>query len=154
MPSVTRLQITPLAPTFAAEIEGIDFSQPVDDALFQELRDAISKYGVIVLRNTSLDDDSAIALGRRFGELDSVKAHQLAGRAMRIPNDEIFDVDNLDDKDQIVTTLDPQRHATASGNSLWHADGAFNPRRTGIAILRGVELPPKGTGGHTEYFDF
>ncbi|KAL6246964.1 hypothetical protein RBB50_006271 [Rhinocladiella similis] len=153
MPSVTRLQITPLATTFAAEVEGIDFSQPIDDALFQELKDAVTKYGVIVIRKTALDDDSAIALGRRFGELDSVKAHRLAGRAMRIPNDEIFDVGNLDDKSQVVTISDPNRHATANGNALWHADGAFNPRRTGISILRGVELPPKGTGGHTEYLD-
>ncbi|KAH0846935.1 hypothetical protein AYO21_02369 [Fonsecaea monophora] len=153
MPSVTRLQITPLAETFAAEVEGIDFSKPIDDALFEELRDTVHKYGVVVLRKTALDDDSAIALGRRFGELDSVRAHRLAGRAMRIPNDEIFDVGNLDDKNEVVTVKDPNRTASANGNALWHADGAFNPRRTGVSILRGVELPPKGTGGHTEYLD-
>ncbi|KIW98467.1 uncharacterized protein Z519_00128 [Cladophialophora bantiana CBS 173.52] len=153
MPSVTRLQITPLAESFAAEVEGIDFSKPIDDNLFEELRDAVHKYGVVILRKTALDDDSAIALGRRFGELDSVRAHRLAGRAMRIPNDEIFDVGNLDDKNEVVTVKDPHRTASANGNALWHADGAFNPRRTGVSILRGVELPPKGTGGHTEYLD-
>lgn len=153
MPSVTRLQITPLAKAFAAEVEGIDFSKPVDDQLFEELRDAVHKYGVVILRKTALDDDSAIALGRRFGELDSVRAHRLAGRAMRIPNDEIFDVANLDDKNQIVTAKDPNRIASANGNALWHADGAFNPRRTGVSILRAVELPPKDSGGHTEYLD-
>lgn len=153
MPSVTRLQVTPLAPSYAAEVQGIDFSKPLDDILFEELRDAVYKYGVVILRKTGLDDDSAIALGRRFGDLDSVKAHRLAGRAMRVPNDEIFDVGNLDDKNQVVTTSDANRTASGNGNALWHADGAFNPRRTGVSILRGVELPPRGTGGHTEYLD-
>lgn len=153
MPSITRLQVTPLAPSYAAEVEGVDFSKPLDDALFEELKDVVYKYGVVILRRTDLDDDSAIALGRRFGDLDSVKAHRLAGRAMRVPNDEIFDVGNLDDKNQIVTTSDANRTASGNGNALWHADGAFNPRRTGVSILRGVELPPQGTGGHTEYLD-
>jgi alpha-ketoglutarate-dependent 2,4-dichlorophenoxyacetate dioxygenase len=153
LPTATKLKITPLAPNFAAQADGLDFSKPLSDEIFNQLRDAVYEYGVVVLRKTALDDYSAIALGRRFGELDSVKAHRLAGRAMRIPNDEIFDVGNLDDKNQIVTVTDPHRTASANGNALWHADGAFNPRRTGISILRGVELPPRGTGGETEYLD-
>lgn len=153
MPSVTRLLVTPLAPTFAAEVEGIDFSKPIDDALFEELRATVHKYGVVILRKTALDDEGALALGRRFGELDNVKAHRAAGRKFRIDNDEIFDVANLDENDQVVTEKDPNRTASANGNALWHADGAFNPRRTGVSILRGVELPPPSTGGHTEYLD-
>ena len=153
MPSVTRLQITPLAANYAVEVEGIDFREPIDDALVEELKNTVNKYGVVILRKTALDDDTTIALGRRFGELDNVRAHRLAGRTMRVANDEIFDVGNLDEKNQIVTIKDPNRTASANGNALWHADGAFNPRRTGISILRGVEIPPKGTGGHTEFLD-
>ncbi|OAL56020.1 taurine catabolism dioxygenase [Pyrenochaeta sp. DS3sAY3a] len=155
MPGLTNpaLQTIPLAKTYAAEVSGLDFSQPLSEDDFAYLRDAVYKYGVVVLRKTTLDDESALALGRRFGELDSVKAHRVAGRAMRIPNDEIFDVGNLDQNNQVVTDKSPERVATANGNALWHADGAFNPRRTGLSILRGVELPPPGTGGHTEYLD-
>lgn len=153
MPSVSRLLVTPLAQTFAAQVEGIDFAKPIDDALFEELRSTVHKYGVVILRKTTLDDEGALALGRRFGDLDNVKAHRTAGRKFRIDNDEIFDVANLDENDQIVTKNDPNRTASANGNALWHADGAFNPRRTGVSILRAVELPPAGTGGHTEYLD-
>lgn len=39
------------------------------------------------------------------------------------------------------------------GNSLFHVDSSFNPRRAGYSLLRAHELPPKGTGGHTEYAD-
>ena len=45
------------------------------------------------------------------------------------------------------------RISSARGNALWHADGAYNPRRSGISIIRAVELPPKGTGGETEFLD-
>lgn len=39
------------------------------------------------------------------------------------------------------------------GNSLFHVDSSFNPRRAGYSLLRAHELPPKGTGGNTEYAD-
>jgi alpha-ketoglutarate-dependent 2,4-dichlorophenoxyacetate dioxygenase len=72
---------------------------------------------------------------------------------MRIPLYEIFDVSNLNIKNEIDDRSDPWRAAGANGNATWHADGAFNPRRTGLSLLRAVEIPPKEVGGHTEYID-
>jgi len=39
------------------------------------------------------------------------------------------------------------------GNSLFHADSAFNPRRAGYSLLRAHELPPPGHGGNTDFAD-
>ena len=73
---------------------------------------------------------------------------------MRVPLFEIFDVSNINENNQIMDVVnDPIRASAANGNATWHADGAFNPRRTGLSILRGVEIPPKEVGGHTEYAD-
>ena len=152
MPSLSSLKITPLHPTFAAEVEGIDFSEPVSDAIFNELKDIISRYAVVIMRNTNLKDDKThVEFSRRFGPLDK-SAHRVPG-FRNLPYIEIFDVANLDDKDQIVLPGNLSRVASANGNALWHSDGSFNPRRTGISMLRAVELPPSGTGGHTEYLD-
>ncbi|KAK7885117.1 hypothetical protein LTR67_010608 [Exophiala xenobiotica] len=157
MPHSTQaiFKVNPLGKTFACEISGPDFSEPLSDDAFQELTEIVNKYGVAIVRKTKADDDSLIALGRRFGDLDSVRQHYKNGLIKpRVPKYEIFDVGNLNEKDEIVNPQnDPQRLASGNGNATWHADGAFNPRRTGISILRGVELPPKGTGGHTEYID-
>lgn len=49
--------------------------------------------------------------------------------------------------------MDPGRKETAKGNLLWHADMAFNPRRAKHSIIRAVEVPPRGTGGETQYLD-
>jgi alpha-ketoglutarate-dependent 2,4-dichlorophenoxyacetate dioxygenase len=39
------------------------------------------------------------------------------------------------------------------GNTLFHVDSSFNPRRAGFSLLRAHELPPPGTGGGTEFAD-
>ena len=72
---------------------------------------------------------------------------------MRLDNDEIFDVSNIDPDDNIISPADPLRISSQRGNSLFHADGAYNPRRSDISIIRAVEIPPKGTGGETEFLD-
>jgi alpha-ketoglutarate-dependent 2,4-dichlorophenoxyacetate dioxygenase len=153
MPVTTKLKITPLAPTFAAEVEGVDFSKRVPDDIFHEVLDVASKYGVLVFRKTALDDLKLIEFGQRFGELDSTAQHRVKGRPIRVPHDEIFDVSNLNEMNEIITEKDAVKLSAKNGNATWHADGAFNPRRTGFSLLRAVELPPKATGGETEYSD-
>ena len=143
-----------LSPIFGVEVEGVDWSKPLQESVLNEIVDAINREGVLVFRKTSLDNDKHIAFSSQLGELDDVKVHIRAGRAMRFPEQpEIFDVSNLDHNDEIVTDADPGRKETAKGNNIWHADMAFNPRRALYSIIRAVELPLKGTGGETQYLD-
>lgn len=57
------------------------------------------------------------------------------------------------DESGAVRPLDTILGAAAKGNGLFHVDSSFNPRRAGLSLLRGVKLPPRGTGGNTEYAD-
>lgn len=41
----------------------------------------------------------------------------------------------------------------AKGNTLFHVDSSFNPRRASFSLLRAARLPPPGTGGATEFAD-
>jgi alpha-ketoglutarate-dependent 2,4-dichlorophenoxyacetate dioxygenase len=102
-----------------------------------------------VFRNTGLEDKRQIAFAANFGELDNMDSHIKAGRKMRLPDTEMFDVSNLDPEGNIVTEVDPQRLGAMKGNALWHADLAFNSRRAGYSMLRAHQLPPKGMGGDT-----
>lgn len=43
MPHKEHLEIVPLHPTFAAEVKGVDFSEPVSDDVFAEIKAAITK---------------------------------------------------------------------------------------------------------------
>ncbi|KAF5004436.1 hypothetical protein FDECE_9074 [Fusarium decemcellulare] len=157
MPSAVRsasLAFTPLHPTFGAAVEGMVWDSPVSQEVIEQITEAVHKYGVLVFRKASLDNEQHIAFSRLFGDLDDVKAHIKAGRAMRFPEQpEIFDVSNLDEHGRVLTNVDPVRQGANKGNTLWHADMAYNPQRCAYSLLRAVELPPKGTGGETQYLD-
>ncbi|OAL44226.1 Clavaminate synthase-like protein [Pyrenochaeta sp. DS3sAY3a] len=158
MPSATLpptdLSFRQLHKTFGAEVEGMKWGPNIDQRVIDEITEAVTKYGVLVFRRANLDNETHIEFSRRFGELDDVKAHIKAGRAMRFPHQpEIFDVSNLDEHGAVLTDVDPARRAANKGNTLWHADMAYNPQRCSYSLLRAVELPPKGMGGETEYLD-
>ncbi|KIW19435.1 hypothetical protein PV08_00007 [Exophiala spinifera] len=141
-----------LHPTFAAELSGVDFSKPLSDDLFREILAAVTEYGVVVFRHTSLTDESHLEFARKFGELDDVKPYVKAGRPNRLKYDELFDVSNVEVDG---TVLDPEsaRGQANKGNHLFHVDSSFNPRRAGYSLLLAHELPPPGMGGHTEFAD-
>jgi alpha-ketoglutarate-dependent 2,4-dichlorophenoxyacetate dioxygenase len=81
-----------------------------------------------------------------------VKPYLAAGRKNRLPYDELFDVSNLED-DGSITQPNGKRDAMGRGNSLFHVDSSFNPRRAGFSLLRAHILPPKETGGSTDFAD-
>ena len=152
----SSLSFKRLHDTFGVEVEGMDWSQaPLPESLLSEIREAINQEGVLVFRNANLNNDEHISFTRQLNdEVYDVKAHIKAGRAMRFPEQpEIFDVSNLDDKGNIVTDMDPMRKEGNKGNFLWHADMTYNPHRALYSLLRAVKLPPKGTGGETQYLD-
>lgn len=75
-----------------------------------------------------------------------------AGRKNRLKYDELFDVGNVELDGSIVNPLSPRAQANR-GNSYFHVDSSFNPRRAGYSLLLAHELPPPGTGGSTEFCD-
>ncbi|OQV08497.1 hypothetical protein CLAIMM_12760 [Cladophialophora immunda] len=141
-----------LHPTFAAQISGVDFSQSLSDETFDEVLRAVTKYGVVVFRNTNLTDETHLAFARRFGELDDVKPYISAGRKNRLRYDELFDVSNVEVDGTILDPESPRGQAN-KGNDLFHVDSSFNPRRAGYSLLLAHELPPPGMGGHTAFAD-
>jgi len=152
MGSLSPFQVTPVHPSFACEVTGIDLSKPLPDATFRQLRDILHQYGVVVVRDSGLPGDKEhVDFSALFGEVEKSKYRSPHMRTL--PYQEIFDISNLDHEGEVVTNSNEKRTTAIRGNALWHADGSFNPRRTYVSILRAVELPPKETGGHTEYAD-
>ena len=99
---MTGLEVNPLHPTFGAEVTGADLRNPTSE-LIQELRGLLAKvglcsytcaartdsqYGVLVCRDTGLDDDTHVAMSRMLGELDDVTPYNKLGRINRLKYDE------------------------------------------------------------------
>ncbi|GKZ57891.1 hypothetical protein AnigIFM50267_005184 [Aspergillus niger] len=137
---------------FGAEITGLDFTHGVTDEAFRFIEDAVKKYGFAVVRKTNLVDETHLELARKFGELDDVTPYNKAGRVHRLKYNELFDVGNIEIDGSIVDLNSPRGEAN-KGNSLFHTDSSFNPRRAGYSLLLAHELPPPGTGGSTAFAD-
>ncbi|KAH0499820.1 hypothetical protein TgHK011_006986 [Trichoderma gracile] len=142
--------LTEISPGFGAEISGFNAAEDVTEEVFRHLQEAVTTYGVVVIRDSQLSDESHIRLAQMFGELDDVKPYIAAGRKNRLRYDQLFDVSNIEADGSIVDPHSPRGQAN-KGNSLFHVDSSFNPRRAGYSLLLAHELPPAGTGGKTAF---
>ncbi|HEU4625748.1 MAG TPA: TauD/TfdA family dioxygenase [Steroidobacteraceae bacterium] len=148
MSATTTLTFTPAGPSFCAEVTGVDFSRPVEPAVFAQIVAGMDRYGVCVFRNTGLDDVRHIAFSRLFGELEH--APKLFGKNVsRFAHPELFDAGNLDASGNILA--DERRRIYNKGNALWHTDSSFNPHRSAYSLLLAHEVPPEG--GDTHFAD-
>ena len=68
------ISATPLTPCFAARIDGVDVSRPVDDATWADIRSAFEEHSVLVFPRQSLNDETQIVFSRRFGNLEVTRS--------------------------------------------------------------------------------
>ncbi|KAL1869977.1 hypothetical protein VTK73DRAFT_2898 [Phialemonium thermophilum] len=147
----TKITVKPVHPTFGAEVQVPDWNN-LDDETVQEIAKACGKYGFCFFRNTGLDDKGHVEFSARLGDLDDLRRFIQSGRKLRYDYYELFDASNLAEDGSLLDPNCDRAHSNR-GNQLFHTDSSYNFRRAGFSLLRAVELPPKGTGGHTEFAD-
>src|SRR6478735_2998639 len=139
------MKLDPILPRFGAEVTGLDFAR-IDDDVQAELQRAIDQWGVLVFRDTGLDDDGHVAFSRRFGYCE--KAPTSPNRPPRFAHPELFNAGNLNADGTITSeSLRQQR----LGDRLWHTDSSFMEKRSSYSILLAHEVP--GQGGETWFAD-
>ncbi len=127
-PEVIRCQ-----PTIGAEIRGVDLQRPLSDTAFATVYDALIEHKVIFFRNQNLTAEQQIALGQRFGPLET---NPFRPQCEDKPELQII----KNDKDNPVLSTD-----------VWHADLTFREKPTKFTILRCLEIPD--FGGDTLWAD-
>ena len=135
-----ELALQPLAPTFGAEVIGIDLAEPVSDATFAAIRDALWDRGVLLFRGQNLSPGAQVAFSRRFGELEIHGATDF----LHPEHPEVVVIGNL------VVDGKP-RAMFAKGDEQWHADSSFRRIPSDASLFYGVETPPEG--GDTLFCD-
>ncbi len=88
------LRIEPLAARCGAEIHGVDIAGCVDETLLRRLREALARFGVIVLRGQVLSPEQHLAFAERWGPVNvnrffpRVPGHPSIAEVRKEPDDE------------------------------------------------------------------
>src|SRR6185437_3015883 len=147
------LDIRPVQPSFAAEVAGVDLSQPITAATVDAIWQAIDRYAVLIFRDQRLTDAQLRDFAASFGPLEIGRAAARPGRR-RLAIPQIGDISNLD-VDNKVRSLDDRRRLDSLGNRLWHTDASYMPVPVVLGMLHAVTLPPASPfgNGETEFAD-
>ncbi|KAF9729144.1 hypothetical protein PMIN04_000199 [Paraphaeosphaeria minitans] len=149
------LKVTPVLinghSPFGAEIEGIDWSRPIPEALVNELVQLQNKYAVLIFRNTGLDNARHIAFAQQLGKDLEVNPFFFGRENDRIGEPFLWDVGNIN---RDGTTVQPgqRRWEHSKGNALWHTDSSFHKPRAKYSLLLSHGKPAKG-GSWTHFAD-
>ncbi len=129
-----HIRVNPQTLHIGAEIEGVDFKQPVTAGTLQEIRQALVDWKVIFFRDQNLDHAQHVEMARQFGECTI--GHAVFGHVDEYP--EVYSVAKM-------RTANANRELKKKTPwTGWHTDitAAINPPMA--SILRGVTIPPYG----------
>jgi len=144
------LQISRLAPHFAAEITGIDLRTTFDGQTLAQLRAAMDEHAVVVVRDQPFTNDEQLAFAQRFdGTLHTKTSVAVLGKN-RFGNEALTDVSNVGADGSILDDSDRRRMSTVS-NRLWHTDASFENPRGRYSMLSARVVPP--VRADTEFAD-
>ena len=132
-PAASKIDISQRGPTIGAEIHGVDFRRPVDEATIRAIHQALVLYKVIYFRDVEITPERHVAFGRQFGELT---VHPF--------------VPHLDGFPEVVV-LDNHKNNPVFSTDVWHTDETFRLSPPVGSILRCLTLPT--TGGDTLWAD-
>jgi alpha-ketoglutarate-dependent 2,4-dichlorophenoxyacetate dioxygenase len=142
------LSIHAVTPDFVAEVGDVALNQVSPEDL-AAIREAFTRYAVLVFPDQEFDDESQLAFARNFGPLETTVFKARKDHKLRL-HENMADVGNLDAENRILESNDRQRLYNL-GNRLWHTDSSFKRLPAYCSMLHARSIPP--IGGHTEFAD-
>lgn len=131
------LRFEQLGKTFVASVSGIDLRRPISTEQQSTLEKALAKYGVLVFRNQSIDDDEQQAFIEKFGPPMNTTLKELA-----TGHPHFYDIGTVDDNG-IPTPEIKARQMYMLANQLWHTDGSQVQPPIRLTALHARVLPPE-----------
>lgn len=122
-----------------ADIDGLDLSQPLSDAAFNEVRDALHRHHVLAIRGQKLQPASFLEFSKRFGP----------------PEPHVLDQFHHPEYSDILVLSNVVRDGKpvglADGGTYWHSDYSYLDIPARATMLYSVEVPK--VGGDTLFAD-
>ena len=135
------MRITPTGATLGARVEGLDLSQPLDDATVQALIEALGRYGVLKYPRQNLTAQQLRDFSARFGELEVNVAN--AFQAPGLP--EVLSLSTL--------VEDGKPLGLSDAGQDWHTDMSYSRMIAFTNVLYGTVIPRRDgrSLGNTEF---
>ena len=141
--------VQPITPDFAAEVGDVDLGKPLSADDLAAIREAFTRFAVLVFPDQNFDDESQLAFARHFGPLETTVFKLRKENKLRL-HENLADVSNLGNDNKILETNDRLRLYNL-GNRLWHTDSSFKRVPAYCSMLHARSIPP--VGGQTEFAD-
>ena len=121
-----HIEVNRIAGALGAEVEGVDLSRDLDDAVLQEIRKALLEHLVIFFRDQDLTPERQLAFARRWGD---IHLHPfMAG---------------MDDHPEILEIKKTPSDKKNFGGS-WHSDQMFAAQPAMGTMLYAKQVPSAG----------
>ncbi len=142
MTTTTALRIRPSGGALGADIEGVDLSQPLDEAAIAAIRNAWLDHLVIRVRGQSLALEDLEQFSACFGPLDKAPITPTTGQPHLPDHPYVAVMSNIERDGQPIGSL-------GNGEAIWHTDMSYKEETPTASILYSVEIPP--AGGNTNF---
>lgn len=138
------MELLPLDAPLGIEVRGIDARAPLSGTQHAALREALSRYGVLLVRDQELDASQFVAFARGFGEIemydDHLSDYLLDGQR------EIIVLSNIEKDGKPIGVVD--------AGTYWHTDRSYVSKPAWSSCLYALEVPHADDGtplGDTEF---
>ena len=138
--SNASITVIPTGAALAADVTGVDLSQPMSADTTAQIRKAWNDHLVLRFRGQQLDDPSFLKFASLFGELDKAPIH--AGKDVVNHHPEITVMSNIKVNGQSIGNL-------GHYEAVWHTDMSYNDLCPMGSALYAIEVPP--AGGNTGF---
>lgn len=126
MPEETGIVVRPLAGTLGAEVDGVDLSGPLDDALVAEIKRAFNEHLVLVFPRQTITPADQVTFTKLFGP---VEPHPLSSRKGIEGHPEVLVFEN-------------KKGTPGARNDFWHSDISFSETPPAASVLYGRTITP------------
>ena len=120
-----RIRPTPRMPGFAAWIDGVDLTRPIDDEVAAELRLALADFEVLFFRPQALAPERHVALAKVFGPI--------SGGSFFERHDSVPEMEMIVNDRERPPSID-----------RWHTDLSWQARPPMGTVIQITETPPAG----------
>ncbi len=134
--SPSAIRMRPLSPALGAEIRGVDLSQPLDDEMFETMRNFWYEHCVLCIPGQKLGEMDQVRFAERFGELAATLHEYESGKG----HPAIMYVTNEKKDGKYIGAL-------PDGEMFFHSDMCYLERPSMATMLYAMEIP--STGGNT-----